>query len=1164
MTRPLRFDLALLFALALVGVHLPGPAQAAVPLQMPLSGALRDNAGQPVGQGAFEVTFTLYSDAEGADAVWSETWAPAPGDDCDGTPEACVQVNGGVFRVMLGASSPLEPQLFASSAGLWLGMAVETDPELPLRPIGSTAYSLHAGTSAGLSCSGCVSPESLSEATLQTIRDEVVTTMGTVGASALPYDGAASGVGAADVQGAIDELKELIDNSPGGGGAGDVNEGAGQVIAFPQDRSVPAYGSTKQYIHLIQPSTPKVLAHVYGDQSANFGGSDNLVVAFDFAPNQYSAGANGTQGETSINVTNPSLFNTGSHIMLHQTVGGDGLTSGAWELNQVLAVNGTSLQLLKPLQTSYASNQNVKAQVVLAASFGQLEVVSGGVVRAAEPLAADGSKGGIVYIRANKVTVKSGGRIDADGIGFSGGTPTSPGTPGVSSCGVLAADGTTDPNCAGGGAPTTFCGSAGGGANMEAGEDGVSDPACSNAGEGGEPQGDDQLSTLQFGGGGGSTQYRTGGTGGGVVVVGAQTFIVQEGGQVTADGEPGVGGGAGGGAGGSVVVYTDQWQVTGDVSANGGAGGEGGSWTHITPEMLSDVNFNTYSHGGGFSPSAQEFWYPSWSGSTVHRFDLDFVEQGSFNAGTNDMMQLWGSPDGTYYTANWGSNVVRKMSAGGSQLWANGVGSTAAAVCETGTDVYAMRHGGDTVYHFNAVNGNQINTFTYPDYTTSMYGGLVCTPTRLYRIAENGTARAVELSNNQIVESWSVGVSAHNASFDGSVLYVSPNNSTSKRWRLIDGNIYESATDGGAGGAGWVLQRPPVQGVVNESYPKGVEIWVDGVDVTATVGDPNGLGSPQWEAETATWGGSGLDAWQTGPLDLTNVANWTLGEHLIELRETGGAGGQLKSYVYVIYPFTESAPPPHDTCESPVILDPAAAPVVTSGTTEDTMGKTLATDDYQQAGCGGVGGPDVVYRIDLPERSLLHAAIVAPFSTKLYLRSADCDAGDLVLCADKEFTSEPIDAGTYFLIVDSDSANAKGDFTLALSTTPAPIPANDTCDGAVDLTFGAQGVATVSSSSLYAQDDYKGLCSAALSGGPDVVYTFNAGTGESVEVTIQSQFDSVLYLMAQGCGDAGFPLACSSSGQLVVQGLSGGQYWLSVDGVQPFEWGDFDLTVTVN
>ena len=67
---------------------LPSPTAAAVPLQVPLQGALRDNAGAPVSEGTFEMTFTLYRDAEGTDAAWSET--------------RTVDVQGGLFRAMLG------------------------------------------------------------------------------------------------------------------------------------------------------------------------------------------------------------------------------------------------------------------------------------------------------------------------------------------------------------------------------------------------------------------------------------------------------------------------------------------------------------------------------------------------------------------------------------------------------------------------------------------------------------------------------------------------------------------------------------------------------------------------------------------------------------------------------------------------------------------------------------------------------------------------------------------------------------------------------------------------------------------------------------------------------------------------------------------------------
>ena len=93
---------------------LPSPTAAAVPLQVPLQGALRDNAGAPVSEGTFEMTFTLYRDAEGTDAAWSET--------------RTVDVQGGLFRAMLGDDTPVDPALFSGSGALWLGLIVEAEP----------------------------------------------------------------------------------------------------------------------------------------------------------------------------------------------------------------------------------------------------------------------------------------------------------------------------------------------------------------------------------------------------------------------------------------------------------------------------------------------------------------------------------------------------------------------------------------------------------------------------------------------------------------------------------------------------------------------------------------------------------------------------------------------------------------------------------------------------------------------------------------------------------------------------------------------------------------------------------------------------------------------------------------------------------------------------
>ncbi|GMV43869.1 MAG: hypothetical protein AMXMBFR64_55850 [Myxococcales bacterium] len=156
--RPLATLLALIAA----------PALAAPPPVMPLQGVLRDNAGLPVAEGVFSVTFALYGQQVGGSPVWTESWPPA-GQTCQGAPTSCLGVKDGTFHVLLGTHAPLDPALF-SAAPLWLGMTVESDPELPRRPLGSTAYALHAATAdaaGGLACSGCVPFGALSPAAVE-------------------------------------------------------------------------------------------------------------------------------------------------------------------------------------------------------------------------------------------------------------------------------------------------------------------------------------------------------------------------------------------------------------------------------------------------------------------------------------------------------------------------------------------------------------------------------------------------------------------------------------------------------------------------------------------------------------------------------------------------------------------------------------------------------------------------------------------------------------------------------------------------------------------------------------------------------------------------------------------------------------------------------------
>ena len=998
----------------------------------------------------------------------------------------------------------------------------------------SATTALTASTAEDVNCPGCVDLGDINP--------------GALAGSVVSFDDSNAKLGANNLQAAVDKLA-----ASGGGGA---VEGNGTIVPYVEQWGLPAYGTATTYVHLMNPTTPKVLMHLYADDSASFASSNNLVVAYAFAPNQYSAGAIGNQGETALQVGNPSTFNSGSHIMIHQTVGGNGTTGGTWELNQVKSVNGSTLHLIKPLAHSFVTGGSAKAQVVLAASFGNVEIVNGGTLKPSKALAADGSEGGIVYVRANKVVVSSGGRIDADGVGF---VPTPGGyfAPGSSECG-LGTPGDSQQNCSGGAGGGKFCANAGGGGNKAAGEDGANYNNCPTAAKGGASKGDANLSTLEFGGAGGS-QYGLGGAGGGIVVIGAQSFVVKDGGKVSADGAAAAIGGSGGGAGGSIVLMADFHQLDGEVSAAGGKGGEGYVWKFIDPTEVSGVSFDTHSYGGTYSRKHKEFWYPEWSGTTVYVYNSDFQQTGTFNSGLSEIMGIWADTDGTYYTANWGHGVVRKwQEKSNNQIWQYSMSSDVGGVCTDGSHVFAMRNGDSTVHRLNRANGTKIETFTLPNIGGTLYGGLLCIPGRLYYGNSGGSVNYYDLATKQLLGNFTTGSGISNMSFDGQYMYTSPNNSNVKRFKLLEGNSYEPEGAGGDGGEGWLLEKAPVSGIINESYPKGIEIWVDGKEITPVVGDPNGKGSPAWDAAVQKWGKDGLDAWSTGSLDLSTVANWTLGEHSIQVKETGGAGGDVKMFAYVIYPFTKSAVPMNDTCETPVMLDVSDTVTVT-GTTEDVMGKIKATDANTGPFCGGSGGPDVTYGFALDDWRTLDISVTAAFSSRFYVRKGSCDEGEVVACGTDSVNTGVLEPGTYYLIVDSNGNLHKGDFTLTVVPSPPDAPDNDSCAAPQQLIF-QNNTSQVSGMTLFSNDLSSAPCGGV--GAPENVFSFTVPAGTSkLSFSVEADFDPVIYLVLTDCG--GQAVACIPDITYEMGWPGPGTYYLFVDGKTANDKGLYTLTVSM-
>jgi len=150
-------NLVLVLALACLA-----PAvSAAVPAWVPVQGALKDNAGQPVLEGAFAMQVALYATADATVPLLEAAWPSDEGADCLVDATGCVIVKGGVFRIDL----PVDPDVFADGEA-WMGLSVEGEPELPRRRIGATPYAMHAGSASGLACDGCVAASALSDEAL--------------------------------------------------------------------------------------------------------------------------------------------------------------------------------------------------------------------------------------------------------------------------------------------------------------------------------------------------------------------------------------------------------------------------------------------------------------------------------------------------------------------------------------------------------------------------------------------------------------------------------------------------------------------------------------------------------------------------------------------------------------------------------------------------------------------------------------------------------------------------------------------------------------------------------------------------------------------------------------------------------------------------------------
>ncbi len=106
---------------------------AKIPGEINYQGRLTDDAGAPVADDNYQITFTIYGSEVGTDTLWSSGIQ-------------VVTVADGLFTYQLGSGTSLPDNAFSGpGVGMYLGIKVGSDPEMmPRTKINSVAYAYHA------------------------------------------------------------------------------------------------------------------------------------------------------------------------------------------------------------------------------------------------------------------------------------------------------------------------------------------------------------------------------------------------------------------------------------------------------------------------------------------------------------------------------------------------------------------------------------------------------------------------------------------------------------------------------------------------------------------------------------------------------------------------------------------------------------------------------------------------------------------------------------------------------------------------------------------------------------------------------------------------------------------------------------------------------------
>jgi hypothetical protein len=156
---------------------------------------------------------------------------------------------------------------------------------------------------------------------------------------------------------------------------------------------------------------------------------------------------------------------------------------------------------------------------------------------------------------------------------------------------------------------------------------------------------------------------------------------------------------------------------------------------------------------------------------------------------------------------------------------------------------------------------------------------------------------------------------------------------------------------------------------------------------------------------------------------------------------------------------------------------------------------------------------------------------------------------------------QTLDAGQYFVIVDSAAARHFGRFRLN-SRVEDPQAAERLCRTAPVLVSGR----TVSGTTAGGTDRFQATCAGGARS-PENLYRLNVTRRSRVRLTLSAQFDGALYLRQQ-CAQQSTERACNDDStdpqhSLIETVLTPGQYTVFVDGYGQNNGGTYTLETEV-